>query len=109
MRMTDQPRTRTITWEDPMVGAAAARTMSGLEYLQAMERGELPLPPIMATMGITGVHAGDGCVVVSLEPQEYHYNPIGVVHGGVASTLCDTATACAHATSTCLIMRGRGG
>jgi len=93
--MTEPSRTRTFTWEDPMVGAAAARTMSGLEYLEAMERGELPLPPIMATMGITGVHAEEGRVVVSLEPQEYHYNPIGVVHGGVASTLCDTATGCA--------------
>jgi uncharacterized protein (TIGR00369 family) len=98
--MTDSgARTRTITWQDPLTGAAAARTMSGLEYLRAMDRGELPLPPIMATLGITAVSAEEGRVVFALEPAEYHYNPIGMVHGGVASTLCDTAMACAvHST-----------
>ena len=97
--MTENTRTRTFTWEDPMVGAAAARTMSGLEYLRAMTRGELPLPPIMATLGIDGVEVEEGRVVFAVEPAEYHYNPIGVVHGGVASTLCDSAMACAiHST-----------
>ena len=97
--MTDTTRTRTFTWKDPMVGAAAARTMSGLEYLRAMMRGELPGPPIMATLGIEGVEVEEGRVVFAVEPAEYHYNPIGVVHGGVASTLCDSAMACAvHST-----------
>lgn len=92
-------RTRTFTWEDPMVGANAARTLSGLEYLLAMGRGELPFPPIMAALGIGVVEAEEGRVVFEVEPQEYHYNPIGVVHGGVASTLCDSAMACAvHST-----------
>ena len=97
--MSDTTRTRTFTWQDPMVGAKAAQTMSGLEYLQAMTRGELPLPPIMATLGIDGVEVEEGRVVFAVEPAEYHYNPIGVVHGGVASTLCDSAMACAiHST-----------
>ena len=92
-------RTRIITWEDPMVGAAAGLTMTGLEYLRAMQRGELPAPPIMATLGIGIVEVEEGRVVFSVEPAEYHYNPIGVVHGGVASTLCDSAMACAiHST-----------
>ncbi|MFV2100655.1 PaaI family thioesterase [Micromonospora sp. LOL_024] len=39
--------------------------------------------------------ADEGRVVVELEPQEFHYNPLGTVHGGVLSTLLDTAAACA--------------
>ena len=97
--MSDTTRTRTFSWQDPMIGATAARTMSGLEYLRAMVRGELPGPPIMATLGIDGIEVEEGRVVFAVEPAEYHYNPIGVVHGGVASTLCDSAMACAvHST-----------
>lgn len=45
-------RTRTITWDDPMIGAEAAKGMAGLEYLLAMKRGEMPPPPFMALIGI---------------------------------------------------------
>ena len=83
----------------PMIGAKAAQTMSGLAYLQAMGRGELPIPPIMAMMNIDGIEAEAGKVTFSITPAEYHYNPIGVVHGGLAATLCDSAMACAiHST-----------
>ena len=35
----------------------------------------------------------------SSNPAEYHYNPIGVVHGGLAATLLDSAMGCAvHST-----------
>jgi uncharacterized protein (TIGR00369 family) len=34
-------------------------------------------------------------VVFSLEPHEYHYNPVAVVHGGILATLCDSAMALA--------------
>lgn len=96
----EQPeRTRTFSWQDPMIGAKAAQTMSGLAYLQAMGRGELPIPPIMAMMNIDGIEAEAGKVTFSITPAEYHYNPIGVVHGGLAATLCDSAMACAiHST-----------
>ena len=33
--------------------------------------------------------------VFAVTPQELHYNPIGVVHGGLAATLVDSATGCA--------------
>ena len=36
-------RTRTITWEDPVLGAQAGRAMSGLDYLKAMQEGILLL------------------------------------------------------------------
>jgi uncharacterized protein (TIGR00369 family) len=41
----------------------------------------------------------EGRVVVWMTAQEFHYNPLGTVHGGVLSTLLDTATGCAvHST-----------
>src|SRR3712207_5355656 len=42
---------------------------------------------------------GQGSAVFTVEPAEYHYNPIGVVHGGLAATLLDSAMGCAvHST-----------
>ena len=88
-------RTRTISWEDPAPGAEAARKMSGLDYLRAMMRGELPAPPMAALMGFGFVEVDEGRVVFECVPAEYHYNPIGAVHGGFACTLFDSAMGCA--------------
>ena len=53
----------------------------------------------MATLGFTGFHPERGRVVVEMPAAEFHYNPLGGVHGGVISTLLDTAAACAvHST-----------
>jgi uncharacterized protein (TIGR00369 family) len=94
-RGSDAARTRTFTWADPAPGAAAARGMSGLDYLQAIARGELPRPPIMDTLGIDGGEFSEGRAVFTVLPAEYHYNVIGVVHGGLAATLADSALGCA--------------
>jgi uncharacterized protein (TIGR00369 family) len=88
-------RTRTFSWDDPLIGARVAPTLSGLEYLHAMRRGELPAPPIMLLLNIGFQSAEEGRVIFSVEPAEFHYNPIGMVHGGLASTLCDSAMGCA--------------
>jgi uncharacterized protein (TIGR00369 family) len=73
--------------------------MSGLEYLRALARGELPAPPIAELMGFRAVEVEEGRVVFEAEPAEYHYNPIGTVHGGFACTLADSAMGCAvHST-----------
>nr|WP_221203758.1 PaaI family thioesterase [Modestobacter versicolor] len=77
------------------MSAEAARTSAGLEVLQAMAAGELPAPPVIATLGFTMDSAERGRVQFSFEPAEYHYNPIGSVHGGVYATLLDSATGCA--------------
>jgi uncharacterized protein (TIGR00369 family) len=92
---TTPERTRTFSWDDPLISARAAPMLGGLEYLQAMQRGELPAPPIMLLLNIGFQEAEVGRVVFSVEPAEYHYNPIGMVHGGLASTLCDSAMGCA--------------
>lgn len=88
-------RTRTYDWEDPMIGAAAARTMSGMDYLNAMLRGEIPRPPISQTMDFTLESCAEGRAVFTVTPSEFHYNPIGMVHGGLAATLLDSALGCA--------------
>lgn len=61
--------------------------------------GRLPPPPIAATLGFSWVSVEPGNVVFEITPAEFHYNPIGSVHGGVYATLCDSACACAvHST-----------
>jgi uncharacterized protein (TIGR00369 family) len=88
-------RTRTFSWEDPRALAEAARGLSGLEYLRKIVAGELPRPPISAMMNFGVAEVGEGRAVFTAEPAEYHYNPIGVVHGGLAATLLDSAMGCA--------------
>jgi uncharacterized protein (TIGR00369 family) len=84
-------RTRTITWQDPVPTAAAGARMSGLDYVRAIGAGELPPPPIAVVLNFAIVEAEEGRTVFEGEPGEEHYNPIGVVHGGYASTLLDSA------------------
>ena len=88
-------RERTVAWDDPLTGAHAARTMSGMEYLRRMIAGEFPPPPIAHTLGFTLAELDEGRAVFTVQPAEYHYNPIGMVHGGVAATLMDSAMGCA--------------
>src|SRR6478672_4029481 len=73
--------------------------MSGLEALQAVARGELPPPPIAKTLGFGAIEVEKGRATFTVEPAEFHYNPIGVVHGGLALALLDSAMGCAvHST-----------
>lgn len=88
-------RQRLVTWSDPMIAGNAMHTMSGLAFLRAIGAGELPRPPMLELMGIVPVEVEEGRVVFAVEPAEYHYNPIGVVHGGLACTLADSAMGCA--------------
>ncbi|MEV0394924.1 PaaI family thioesterase [Polymorphospora rubra] len=88
-------RTRTFSWTDPALTAATLGRRSGLETIQAMIRGEVPAPPIMHTIGADSMTAEEGRARVTLTAQEFHYNPLGSVHGGVLSTLLDTAAGCA--------------
>lgn len=88
-------RTLDVTWNDPAPALELARTMSGIDSLRAIRDGVAPPPPIaqLLGMGMTRVEVGE--VTFTLEPHESHYNPIGVVHGGIMCTLLDTVTGCA--------------
>jgi uncharacterized protein (TIGR00369 family) len=93
--MSESSRTRSYEWGDPTLSATAARTAAGIDVLRALAAGELPAPPILATLGFELESVEPGRVVFAADPAEYHYNPIGSVHGGVYATLLDSATGCA--------------
>lgn len=98
--MTTEPdRTRTFSWEDPAPPLAASRGMDGLAYLRALIAEELPPPPIARLLDFTMVSADPGEAVFECEPREYHYNVLGMVHGGVACTILDTVVGCAAHTT----------
>jgi uncharacterized protein (TIGR00369 family) len=97
--MTEPARSRLVEWDDPTIGAAAATTMSGLEYIRALLDGSIPPPPIVALMNMTMVSADVGTVTFTCEPNESHYNPIGTVHGGLVCTLLDSVAGCAVQTT----------
>jgi len=88
-------RSKTVTWEDPSLSAAAMTTMSGRELLQAIMEGRLPRPPIAELIGARLTSVGEGVAVFECTPDESAYNPIGLVHGGLLCTLLDSAAGCA--------------
>jgi uncharacterized protein (TIGR00369 family) len=98
-RAPDATRTRLLRWQDPLATAAEGARLSGLEYLEAIAAGELPPPPIAVLMHMQPVELEPGRAVFEGEPGEEHYNPIGVVHGGYAATLLDSALGCAVQTT----------
>ena len=64
--------------------------MSGLEFVQGLAEGTLPLNTIAQTLGYDVAEAANGRVVVTAEPNDTHLNPAGTVHGGLAATLLDS-------------------
>ncbi len=92
---TSPERSRYVTWEDPFVGAALARDLSGLEYVRAIADGRIPPPPIAALLGMGLGEIAPGRVTFTLDIGEHLYNPIGSVHGGIYCTLLDSAMGCA--------------
>ncbi|MGF1663904.1 MAG: PaaI family thioesterase [Kineosporiaceae bacterium] len=88
-------RERRHSWQDPRPALAEAAGLDGLEIMRRIADGRLPFPPLAGTLGYSRFEAGPGRVVVGLDPEEFHYNPLGTVHGGVIATLLDTAAGCA--------------
>lgn len=92
-------RRREIQWDDPAILGTASRETAGLQLLQDMLTGRRPPAPIMSLMGMAFSEVSGGLVVMSLAPQECHYNVLGVVHAGVVATLLDSVMGCAvHST-----------
>jgi uncharacterized protein (TIGR00369 family) len=88
-------RSKTVAWHDPTRTAAVGAKLAGLDFLTAIRDGKLPPPPIALLFGMRMVEIEPGRVVFECELDESVYNPIGMVHGGLACTLADTVIGCA--------------
>lgn len=72
------------------VAADRRKEMSGLEFVQGLVDGTLPLNTIARTLGYDVTEVASGRVVVTAMPNDTHLNPAGTVHGGLAATLLDS-------------------
>ena len=72
------------------VAAERQKAMSGLEFVQGLASGALPLNTIARTLGYDVSEAENGRVVITAEPNDSHLNPAGTVHGGFSATLLDS-------------------
>jgi uncharacterized protein (TIGR00369 family) len=88
-------RSLTIAWDDPQAAFAAGVKLSGIDYMRELIAGRIAPPPIMKLLGYSLAKVEEGLAVFECQPGEQHYNPIGVVHGGLAMTLLDSAMGCA--------------
>ncbi len=96
--MSDLHGSKQVSWVTPEAAQQALRQggyRTGLEMLRAMAAGDLPLPPIAALLDYRATAFDEGVAEFRCRPQACHYNPAGIVHGGLAATLLDTAMACA--------------
>src|ERR1700684_46774 len=72
------------------VSSDRQKEMSGLEFVQGLVDGTLPLNTIAQTLGYDVTEAVNGRVVITAEPSDAHLNPTGTVHGGFSATVLDS-------------------
>jgi uncharacterized protein (TIGR00369 family) len=72
------------------VSTDSQEQMSGLEFIQGLVDGTLPLNPIAETLGYDVTEMVRGRVIVTAKPNGTHLNPAGTVHGGLAATMLDS-------------------
>jgi uncharacterized protein (TIGR00369 family) len=66
------------------------KELTGLQFVQGLVDGTLPLNTMAGTLGYDVIEVAPGRVVVAIEPNGQHLNPAGTVHGGLAAILLDT-------------------
>jgi len=72
------------------VSAERRMEMSGLEFVQGLADGSLPLNTIARTLGYDVTEALNGRVIITAKPSDNLLNPAGTVHGGFSATLLDS-------------------
>jgi uncharacterized protein (TIGR00369 family) len=72
------------------VSASRQKEMTGLEFVQGLASGLLPLNTIAQTLGYDIAEAEHGRVVIVAETDDRLLNPAGTVHGGYSATLLDS-------------------
>jgi uncharacterized protein (TIGR00369 family) len=87
--------TRTAEEEKREGNAEERRHLSGLEYMRQLMTGEREPSGMVRLMNMRLVEVEEGRAVFAVEPDERHYNGLGIAHGGLAATLLDSALGCA--------------
>jgi uncharacterized protein (TIGR00369 family) len=85
--------TRTADEEEDR--AEGRRALSGLEYMRQLMTGEREPSGMARLMNMRLVEVEEGRALFAVEPDERHYNGLGIAHGGLAATLLDSALGCA--------------
>jgi uncharacterized protein (TIGR00369 family) len=73
-----------------IVSEERQKEMSGLEFVQGLVDGSLPLNMMARTLGYDITEVERGRVAITAVPNETHLNPAGGVHGGLSATLLDS-------------------
>ena len=68
------------------------KQVSGLEFLQGIVRDGVSSSNFNAGLGVRLIEVENGRAVFRCEPGVQHMNALGIVHGGLAATLIDSAT-----------------
>ncbi len=72
------------------VCAAQQKQLTGLEFVEGLADGSLPLNTIARTLGYDITEAAQGRAVIVANPDDTLLNPSGTVHGGFTATLLDS-------------------
>lgn len=72
------------------VSAEKRRETSGLEFVQGLVDGTVPLNTIARVLNYEVTEVASGRVLITGRPDGTHLNPSGTVHGGFAATLLDS-------------------
>lgn len=91
--------TRTYTWENPTTLLEEAKKQSGYDLLVGVLNGSLPQAPALETIHSTLIAVEKGQAVFELKASAFLYNLIGTIHGGMISTVLDTAIGCSLLTT----------
>lgn len=76
---------------DEPVSGPDRMALSGLQFLRKLAAGEITGSPMVAALGFRLAEVEEGRVVMTAQLDERYNNGIGIVHGGYAATLLDSA------------------
>jgi len=71
------------------------KNLSGLQIMQEMCNGNIPMPSMATTIPMSASEVELGYVTFIVKADDRHLNPMGSVHGGFAATVLDSVTGCA--------------
>ncbi|MDH6222922.1 PaaI family thioesterase [Streptomyces pseudovenezuelae] len=86
--------TATIEWRDQGPLFATQAEATGLSYLRGLISGDIVAPPVAQVLGIEVVKADPGTVQFTMPVRNFFTNRLGLLAGGILSTVMDSALGC---------------